>query len=173
MSNLALLESPQKEQDATENQPPPQPSRKRPKVMHPTKIALNGSSPCSKCDNCGNKISFSNEDLVHLGRHRFMKHVQSCDEKCFHYTGVPNLATLYYLYIWLFPNMCYIRPHRTTSGPREDRRSRRRVLSLLEEFVLTLVRIRRGYDNECMSFLFGVSKSLVSKLFSVWVKILS
>ena len=49
----------------------------------------------------------------------------------------------------------------------------RYTLTLFEEFVLTLVRIRRGYDTNHLSFLFGISQSHVCRIFITWVNFLA
>ena len=51
-------------------------------------------------------------------------------------------------------------------------KGRKRVLSLFEEFVLVLVRIRRGLDTEVVASLFGITQSHVSKIFISWVNLL-
>ena len=42
-------------------------------------------------------------------------------------------------------------------------------MSLYEEFILTLVCIRRGYDNDHLAFLFQLSCGYISKLFTAWI----
>ena len=49
----------------------------------------------------------------------------------------------------------------------------RSVLTLYEEMLLTLVRIRRGYGTRHAAYLFGVSQSLTSKIFLSWCKLLA
>jgi len=49
----------------------------------------------------------------------------------------------------------------------------RRKLSLFEEMILTLVKLRRGYDNKHLSYLFDVSESHVCRIFLAWVNLLS
>ena len=54
------------------------------------------------------------------------------------------------------------------------KRGRRRVtLTPFEEFVLTLVRIRRGIDIQHLAYLFGLSTSHVSRIFTTWVNLLA
>lgn len=52
------------------------------------------------------------------------------------------------------------------------RRGPKRRLSIKEEFVLTLVRLRRGFDVISLGNMFGVSGSSVSKTFLTWVCLL-
>jgi len=48
----------------------------------------------------------------------------------------------------------------------------RMLLSLIDEFLLSLIRIRQGFYIIYLSYLFGVSASHVSKTFNTWVLIL-
>ena len=115
-------------------------------------------------------------DIATVGHERFSKHVQSCDEKCFHFLGIPNLATFYYLYIWLLPFIPNFKGGNGTVNSDNKSKTNREngpVLSWLDEFILTLVKIRRGYDLEIISFLFGISKRQSYKIFIMWVNFLS
>merc|ERR1712025_1009683 len=49
---------------------------------------------------------------------------------------------------------------------------RRRYLSLFEEFILTIVRVRRGFGTEEMSFLMGITEPHVSMIFLTWINTL-
>ena len=53
------------------------------------------------------------------------------------------------------------------------KREPRTTLTLFEETLLTLVRIRRGYDIRHISYLFGITQSPASKIFSPWCKFLA
>lgn len=48
----------------------------------------------------------------------------------------------------------------------------KRKLSIKEEFVLPLTRIRRGFDVEVLGDIFGVHSSVVSRIFTTWIKFL-
>lgn len=48
----------------------------------------------------------------------------------------------------------------------------KRKLSIKEEFVLTLTRIRRGFDVEVLGDIFGVHSSVVSRIFTTWINFL-
>ena len=45
---------------------------------------------------------------------------------------------------------------------------KRRALSLFEEYILTLVRIRRGYDDVLLAYQFGVTTSHVIRVVTAW-----
>ena len=49
----------------------------------------------------------------------------------------------------------------------------RTELTLFEEFLLTLIWIRRGYDTYQLAFLFGTAQSHVCRLFTTWVIFIS
>lgn len=49
------------------------------------------------------------------------------------------------------------------------RRGPKRLLSLKEEFTLTLLRLRRGFDTKSLGDMFGVSESSVCRIFTTWV----
>ena len=90
------------------------------------------------------------------------------------YTGIPNLATLRFLYKWVEPcakNIKLWDKNKTTPG--RQRKRKRKTLSLYEEFLLTLIRIRRGYDIRHLAYLFGVVPSHVTRVFVAWVNLLS
>lgn len=48
-----------------------------------------------------------------------------------------------------------------------------RKLTHFEEFILTLVKIRRGFGNKHLSYLFDISESHVCRIFLAWVNLLS
>ena len=122
-----------------------------------------------KCDSCGNSISKTTS--ARIVRENIKHEVTKSDENCFRYTGVPSIVTLMFLFKWLEPFAVF-----QLSGERNGttkRRLRKRKLSLLEEFFLTLIRIRRGYDTRHMGFLFGISQSQVCRIFTAWIMFLN
>ena len=50
---------------------------------------------------------------------------------------------------------------------------KQRLLTIMEEFILTLVRLRLGLLSRHLSDIFGVSEGTVSKVFTTWVCFLS
>jgi hypothetical protein len=48
----------------------------------------------------------------------------------------------------------------------------KRKLSLFQEYIMTLVRLRLGLDTYFLGLLFGVSQTRVSQVFSTWINIL-
>ena len=49
---------------------------------------------------------------------------------------------------------------------------RKRLLTLYEEFILTLIRIRRGWDVKETAVVLGISPCQVSRIFTSWVNLL-
>ena len=131
------------------------------------------SQPCSsitphiKCGSCGNGVMISESTHAQIVRENFRKEVTKNDKNCFRYTGVPTIAALMCLFEWLEPFAVFplISERYGTTVQRK--------LSLFEEFLLTLIRIRKGYDTQHMGFLFGISQSHVRQIFDAWIKFLN
>ena len=119
-------------------------------------------TPGIKYDSCGNGISKTTR--TRILRENIRHEVTISDENCFRYTGVPSIATLMFLFKWLEPFAVF--QLSSESNGTTKRRLRKRKLSLLEEFLLTLIRIRRGYDTQLMAFLFWISQSQVCRIFT-------
>lgn len=45
----------------------------------------------------------------------------------------------------------------------------KRKLSLKEEFVITLVRLKRGFDVEVLGDIVGIHPSSISRIFTTWI----
>lgn len=105
----------------------------------------------------------------------FVDKVTDNDKDCFYYTGVPTLQLLYYLFSWIKPSAQKIKlwdgKRKHLPGRKGGRQNRK--LSLFHEMILTLVKIRRGYGNKHLSYLFNVSESHVCRIFLAWVNLLS
>jgi hypothetical protein len=61
----------------------------------------------------------------------------------------------------------------TPGSRREKRGAQTRLLSCWEEFVLTLVRTRKGFDVHFLADTFGISVSQVSRIYNTWIIFLS
>ena len=72
------------------------------------------------------------------------------------YTGVTKTAMLVSIYNWILPAASKIKLWGGTGDISNGRP--RSALTLYEEMLLTLVRIRRGYDTRHVAYLFGVSQ---------------
>ena len=129
-----------------------------------------------QCDNCGHKLKLNLKQRKRLRREGFIQMVTESDASCFQYTGVPSVALLKHIFSWLKPAAEKIKlwdgkKKQYTTGKSGARK--RKALTLFEEFVLTLVRIRRGYDVVLLSFLFGITTSQVGRVVPAWVNFLA
>ena len=90
-------------------------------------------------------------------------------------TGIPNIQTLRFIFEGIKPCAKEIKlwdgKQKLQAGRTRGRR--RYKMTLFEEYILTLVRIRRGYDVRHIFFLFGVSQSQVTRTFIAWVSLLA
>lgn len=128
-----------------------------------------------KCDNCGHEFETNFETTKKLLRGNFVKEIKKNDSNCDRYTGVPNVQTLKCIFKWISPCVQSIKlwdgKFKLTSGTK--RKQKRKALTLFEEYLMTLVRIRRGYDTRHIAYLFGISTSQVTRVFVTWVNVLS
>ena len=127
------------------------------------------NKPHKSCNSCGSAMSKITQGQ--MKRDCFRSEVLKSDENCFDYTGVVNIVTLMYIFQWLAPFTLtkLLRPRDNT----DIRTMRKRHLSLFEEFLLTLVRIKKGYDTRNTGFLFAIPPSNVSNIFASWIRFLS
>ena len=96
------------------------------------------------------------------------------DKEMLFYTGFAtwNLFHLFFqsLEVYDVQNLQYIGRERTF--PDGKKRGPPRVLDPLNEFFLTVIRIRLGLMEADLADRFGVSQSLVSVIFNTWLSLL-
>ena len=146
------------------------------KDQNPTaEFQSNVSGNVFVCSSCGTNIFMEKKMIKHLKKECFMEEIFSSDDTCFYYTGVPNRQMLRSLFHWLegSTNNMKLWGGKKTLTPTRKRGRRRVTLTPFEEFVLTLVRIRRGFDIQHLAYLFGLSTSHVSRIFTTWVNLLA
>ena len=95
------------------------------------------------------------------------------------FTGFPNTETFEMVFNQLKPkaaNMLYWRGLKETissdDSPAKVARSGRRVITLEQEFLLTMMRIRIASFQQDLAFRFGISEALVSRIFTTWIKLI-
>ena len=95
------------------------------------------------------------------------------------FTGFPNTETFEMVFNQLKPkaaNMHYWRGLKETisndDSPAKIARSGRRVMTLEQEFLLTMIRIRIASFQQDLAFRFGISEALVSRIFATWIKLM-
>ncbi|XP_048751583.2 uncharacterized protein LOC125663333 [Ostrea edulis] len=124
-----------------------------------------------------NLCEFTTEDFqkhTNITRKLFMKSVLKDDESCKFYTGL-TIAMLIYVFTWLqkkAEKLNYWRGQDTTESKTNIKVGPKRKLTTKEEFIITLVRLRRGFDVEVISDLFGVHPSQISRIFTTWINFL-
>ena len=107
-----------------------------------------------------------------MRRHLFVGHVTENNKNCRFWTGIETLSLLNFIFEWVLPCAEKVtlwmgkKRYNTSSKPR------RRILSLFEEYLLVLVRIRRCLDTEEIGTLFGITQSHVTHIFITWVNLL-
>lgn len=158
---------PMNTETGTQTSPKKAPVNQRNRFSKPTSI---------KCDSCGHYTRTSKSDIKLITKDNFIQTIQKNDANCFHYTGIPKVALLQQIFIWIEPLACKIKlwdgqKKFTTTGRSAARK--RKALTSFEEYCLTLVRIRRGYDVELLSHLFGISKSHVCRILPSWINFLA
>lgn len=116
-----------------------------------------------------------------LKRELFMGDVLKDDESVKFYTGIPNLPCLMMLFNLLKPFAEKLKywdksKQREVSYQKDSSKKKpgkQRLLSIMEEFILTLVRLRLGLLSRQLTDIFGVSMGSVSKVFTTWICFLS
>ena len=94
-------------------------------------------------------------------------------------TGFPNTETFEMVFNQLKPkaaNMHYWRRLKETISsddtPAKVACSGRRVMTLEQEFLLTMMRIRIASFQQDLAFRFWISEALVSRIFTTWIKLM-
>ena len=96
------------------------------------------------------------------------------DAKVAFYTGFPSYAHLKACFDFLGPaamNLQY-RDSVTTNDIKSKKFGRPRSLQPLEEFFLTMVRLRLGLLEQDIAYHFNISQSTVSRIFTTWINFL-
>ena len=102
---------------------------------------------------------------------RFDAHVLEDDSNINHYTAFPSRCVFDALFQYLNPgedgeNMLL---YNSQSAKENETRGRKRVLSPLQSFILTMCRLRRNYDVVHLAFLFKVSAAKVTNSVTTWI----
>ena len=127
------------------------------------------------------QTSFSQDNIEFLSdakarkyqRKLFMREIMKSDKTCMHYTGFPTKNVAKMTFRWLEPSARYLN---LWEGKRKrnnnNKKKQRKNMTLFEEFIMAIVKIRRNYDNDHLGYLFGVSPQYVGKVFVSWVSFL-
>ena len=107
-----------------------------------------------------------------------IKNIASQDSLVAFYTGFPNYQTMMALYTYLDPgdrgeNIGYWLSGKDVDGTaRPVKQGRPRTLKPVDEFFLTLCRLRQGFAELHLAHLFNVSQPTVSRIFISWINFL-
>ena len=124
------------------------------------------------------RLSQENNDLKSL---TFCINNLSDNDSISFYTGFPNLETFKATLSYLNPgengeNIRYwhsidvkVDDERKSKQRHRNKPGRRRTLQPEEEFVLVLCRLRQGFNQKHLAFLFGISQPTVSRIFISWI----
>ena len=89
------------------------------------------------------------------------------------YTGFQSYAVFQAFYQFLLPAAENLNYYRSESAEvvkdKKDGRGRRMKMSLQDQLLLTLVRLRLALREEDLAYRFGVSVSTVSRLVTTWI----
>lgn len=106
------------------------------------------------------------------------KNIASNDSLVAFYTGFPNYQTMMVLYEFLDPgeqgeNINYwLSGKGFDSTPKSVKKRRPRILKPVDEFLLTLCRLREGFAELHLAQLFNISQPTVSRIFISWINFL-
>ena len=114
------------------------------------------------------------KDLVkQLFREQFrLSNMKEDDSKIAFHTGFPSYGALKAFYDFLGPgvdNLCYSSKSNEDNQEDAQRRCRPRILPPLEEFFLTMVRLRLGLMEQDLAYRFGISQPTVSRIINTWI----
>ena len=102
---------------------------------------------------------------------KFIRHVMSSDKLCKHYTTLPTVDILKAVFFSLnsghMGENIILYNNQNVKGV--SAAGRPRTLSAFESFLLTLVRLRRNYDIEHLSYLFEISEGSVTNVVTTWI----
>ena len=110
-----------------------------------------------------------------------MDDVLKDDESVKFFTGIPSLACFMMIFNLLKPFAEKLKywdknKEKEVSYQKDSSKKKpgkQRLLTIMEEFILTLVRLRLGLLSRHLTDIFGVSEGSVSKVFTTWICFLS
>ncbi len=150
------------------NNNPQTDTQNNPGISEPSKhFTSNGNVKCPNCNNTFTLPKFQR-------RKDFIGQILRSDKKCFQWTGFPSVKQLDNTFKWLLPAARKTKLWNTSRHGRKvsTQKARRSTEMLYHEFLLTLVRIRRGLDTESLAYLFEIAQPHVSRIFITWVNFL-
>ena len=98
--------------------------------------------------------------------------IQHDDKAVLFYTGFSSYAYLITCFNFLGPAVTTLNYHSKDSEKEPHFTGRRRALTSLNEFFLTLCRLRLGLREQDLSYRFKISQSTVSRIITTWINFL-
>ena len=97
----------------------------------------------------------------------FDQYVLQNDKLCNHYTGFPTNMILQAVFEYLDPGeSCEnVVLYNSQKAKEYETRGRKRMLTTMQSFILTLVRLRRNFNVHHLAYLFTVSEGTVTNTF--------
>ena len=156
-----------------------QPVQVEPKVeIQPAKKRLIEAPPVKKIRtasksvqvNIGTKtvitaLKKQNKDLKECLKCAFAAQIKSSDSKCLYYTGLNNEGrTLLYKFLDKGKEDLIL------IGNKKAKKTRELKINLENQFLLTLVKLRRNFQYEDLANRFGTHSRLASQIFKTWVQ---
>ena len=140
-------------------------------------IGINTTGPVEekkKIEELEGKIATLEREIKELKENdRFtLESIAGDDGKVAFYTGFPTYNHLKICYDFLGPAAEQLIYRDSVRVLDHSNRGRPRCLPPLEEFFLTLVRLRLGLLEQDLAYRFGVSQSTVSRIFTTWINFL-
>ena len=117
-------------------------------------------------------VQLLNTKIRELEQQQFrLDNIKHDNSKVLFYTGFTCYGSLDALFTFLGPSVHKLRYSKIDSESRQEsfKRCRPRKLPPLEEFFLTLVRLRLGLMEQDLAFRFGISQSTVSRITTTWI----
>ena len=111
------------------------------------------------------------ESLKHSLPNSPLQLMANSNQKTKFYTGLPTYEVFTALFHYLEPQVLSLRQKDVESET--VARGRKRKLSLMEEFVAVLMRLRLGLLLEDVADRFAISPATMSKIFTTWIKVMS
>ena len=139
---------------------------------------------CADLSEKNRKLQAENNTLkseVGQLRQHFVNKILKNDENVKHFLGLPSLVFLSTFLVYLsnfYDKVSFWKGARKSGEKKwqthhQKKPGQKRKLSMKEEFVLVMLKLRLNLDNLTLSVLFDISVSQVSNLFSSWINFLA
>jgi hypothetical protein len=101
--------------------------------------------------------------------HLRVTQIENDDTKVSFYTGFPSYKHFKACFDFLGPAVDHLEYRDSLKVLPKSKKGRPRSLSPIDEFFLTLVRLRLGLLEQDLAYRFGISQSTVSRIFTTWI----